>query len=129
MAFVAVAALMCVCCSSKPVASETEDSQPVAATETSATAETNKPVVIDFFATWCGPCKALSPLLKKMESKYGDRIDFKRVDIDEEAVMAEHYNVEAVPTLVYISTDGTVTTSVGLLQEQELERHIQSLLK
>lgn len=79
--------------------------------------------VLDFFATWCGPCKAMAPAMEKMEKKYGDKIDFRKIDIDQELQLAQEYDISAVPTLVILSPQGDVVDKiVGGQPEEELDR-------
>ena len=84
--------------------------------------------VIDFYATWCGPCKRLAPILENLEKKYDGKIVFRRVDIDQNPDMAAEYNVQAVPTLVII--DGEVKdVIVGLLSEEDLDARLAKFVK
>lgn len=90
--------------------------------EAKATPE-EKIVVLDFFATWCGPCKAMAPAMEKMEKKYGDKIEFRKIDIDQELQLAQEYDISAVPTLVILSPQGDVVDKiVGGQPEEELDR-------
>ena len=89
----------------------------------------DKPKIVDFYATWCGPCKMLTPILEEMEKKYGDRIEFVRIDIDEQPDLANAYGIEAVPTLMFMKTDGSQEMQVGLLEPAQLEAMITDLLK
>lgn len=73
-----------------------------------ATDSLNKIEVLDFYATWCGPCKQMAPVMEQMESKYGDKISFRRIDVDQEKELASQYNIEAIPTLVILSPDKEV---------------------
>ena len=69
--------------------------------------------VIDFNATWCGPCKMLAPAFDKAAKEFAGKVKFYSVDIDNNRQTAEAFGVSAIPTLVFISTDGTATTYVG----------------
>ncbi len=84
--------------------------------------------IIDFYATWCGPCKQIAPILSNIEKEYGGRVRLVRVDVDLEPQKAGQYGVEAVPTLVFESTNGKKEISVGLKSKAELEQTINALL-
>lgn len=86
-----------------------------------------RPKVIDFFATWCGPCKELAPRLEAIESQYRGRVDFERIDIDQNESMKDQYRVHAVPTLVFIDGHGKVVDRLeggppNMVLTQEIER-------
>ncbi|MBQ9586159.1 MAG: thioredoxin [Muribaculaceae bacterium] len=88
----------------------------------------DKVVVIDFFATWCGPCKAMAPAMEKMEKKYGDKIEFRKVDVDQDPELAQQYQIEGVPTLVILSSKGDVLNKiVGGQTEEFLDKMFSSL--
>jgi thioredoxin len=81
-----------------------------------------RPAVIDFFATWCGPCKALAPVLDELAAdyQYKDRIDFYKVDIDQEQDLAAVFGVRSVPTLLFIPLNGMpqmMTSATPTIQE------------
>jgi thioredoxin 1 len=102
-----------------------------AITETNFTAEVTeagKPVVLDFFATWCGPCKVLSPRLDKLAGEFGGQIKFVSVNIDQSPTLATRFNVEGIPTLLFFGKDGKVAdTSVGLISAEELRTKLKAL--
>ena len=94
-----------------------------------ATVVAGLPQVIDFNATWCGPCRMLAPTFEKMEKKYEGKITFLSVDVDENPDMAAQYEVQSIPTVVYIDAEGkTVDVTVGLLSEEEFDARLQKLL-
>lgn len=72
----------------------------------------DKLLLLDFYATWCGPCQAMTPVMEKMEEKYGDRIEFKRIDVDENNELAEQYNVQSIPNIVILSPDEEVLENI-----------------
>jgi thioredoxin 1 len=89
-----------------------------------------QPVVVDFFATWCGPCKTLAPRIDKVAGEFGDRVKFVSVNIDQAPSLAAKYKVEGVPTLLFVSADGKVAdASVGLLSAETLRARLESLLR
>lgn len=81
-------------------------------------------VVVDFFATWCGPCKMLGPVVERMADKYPD-VHFYKVDIDEEIDLAARFQVMSVPTLLYMKRGGVVAKSVGLVSPADMETEIK----
>lgn len=88
-----------------------------------------KPVVYDFFATWCSPCRMQEPILKEVENLFGDRVEFKKVDVDQEPVLASKYGIRAVPTLI-IERDGEVVHRyVGVTRKSVLEEDLNTLLE
>ncbi len=94
-----------------------------------ATVVAGLPQVIDFNATWCGPCRMFAPTFEKMEKKYEGKITFLSVDVDENPDMAAQYEVQSIPTVVYIDAEGkTVDVTVGLLSEEEFDARLQKLL-
>jgi len=92
--------------------------------------QAGQPVVVDFFATWCGPCKTLAPRLDKLAGEFGDRIKFVAIDVDQAQTLAANYKVEGVPTLLFFGPDGKVVdASVGLLSADALRAKLESLLR
>jgi thioredoxin 1 len=89
-----------------------------------------KPVVVDFFATWCGPCKTLAPRLDKLAGEFGDRIKFVSVDLDQAQELAAKLDVQGVPTLFFFGADGKLAdTTVGLASADAVRAKLELLLK
>ena len=86
----------------------------------------NKLTVVDFFATWCGPCQMLAPVLEKLSKEQNDLNIFK-VDIDESVELAIKYQVEVVPTLVIFKNGNHVKTLEGFRTEKELLEELNKL--
>ena len=73
----------------------------------------NRLVVVDFYATWCGPCKIIAPKLEALATEYKDEIIVLKVDVDENEEVAAEYQIEAMPTFVFIKRNATVARLVG----------------
>ena len=87
-----------------------------------------KLVIVDFFAEWCGPCQMLAPILKNLKQKYTDAIEVYKVDVDESQVVAMRYGITAMPTLVFFKDNQEVERQVGYLDEEKLEKIIKELI-
>ena len=96
-------------------------------TEAEASVTDAKLTVIDFYATWCGPCKVMAPIVEKMKAKYPN-VEFKKVDIDQEQELTMQYQVDAVPTFVF-KTDKGEERMVGACSEAEFEAAIKKALQ
>ena len=86
------------------------------------------PVVIDFYATWCGPCKAMAPLLERLAKDYEGRIKVLKVDVDKNQALAEAARIQSIPTLFFISKDGQIERRVGSMPYSELVRQAMQIV-
>lgn len=86
------------------------------------------PAIIDFYATWCAPCKKLSPLLEDLAKKYEGKIIVYKVDVDAEQQLAQSMGIQSMPTLLFIPANGQPQQSVGLLSSETLEKMINEIL-
>lgn len=91
-------------------------------------AQAKGPVVVDFFATWCGPCKRLSPMLDELAGTRTNQIKFLKVDVDQSAPLAERFGVQGVPTLVFFQNGKEVDRLVGLPAKDVLAQRLDSLV-
>ncbi len=82
--------------------------------------DADKPVLVDFFATWCGPCKRLAPVLDEVTAEVAGRADVYKVDIDQSPDIAARYHVNSVPTLIVFENGVEKTKKVGLQPKQQL---------
>jgi thioredoxin 1 len=78
------------------------------------------PVLVDFFATWCGPCKMLAPTIEEVEAENADNVKFCKIDIDEDAELAMKYGIMSVPTLMLFKGGEPVKKSIGVISKDEL---------
>lgn len=93
--------------------------------------EVNKgevPVVVDFWAAWCGPCKMLSPVIDELSNEYGDKVKFFKLNVDENPVTSMQFNVASIPTVMLFKNGKLVETLVGFRPKQAfksvIDKHI-----
>jgi thioredoxin 1 len=86
------------------------------------------PVVIDFYATWCGPCKSLSPLIERLATDYEGRLKVLKVDVDKNQALADAARIQSIPTLFFIDINGNIERAVGGMPYNELVRRAEALL-
>ena len=101
-------------------------------TESEFDAEATKstlPVVVDFYAIWCGPCRQLAPTMDSLAEQYAGKIKFVKVNVDESPKLAQQFQVEGIPMLVFLQNGKTVGTSVGLIAKEDLLLRLDLLLQ
>lgn len=88
-----------------------------------------KPVLFDFYADWCGPCRRQGPILEDLKKKMGDRVDIRKIDVDANMDLANKYGIRVVPTLI-IEKDGRVVhTLEGVTSAESLEKMLLPLVE
>jgi thioredoxin 1 len=87
------------------------------------------PVVVDFYATWCGPCRQLAPTMDSLADQYAGKIKFVKVNVDESPKLAQQFQVEGIPMLVFLQNGKTAGTCVGLVAKEDLILRLDSLLQ
>ena len=84
----------------------------------------NGVVLVDFFATWCGPCKMIAPVLEQLSEKYEGKASIYKVDIDQSMALAAKYGIQAVPTMILFKNGEPVQTHVGFAGAPQIEQLI-----
>ena len=86
------------------------------------------PCVVDFFATWCGPCRKVSPIMEKIAKEYDGMLIIYKIDVDKELKLASTFSVRSIPTVLFIPMEGQPMKQVGALSEQQYKQIIENNL-
>ncbi len=90
--------------------------------------QSDKPVMVDFWAPWCGPCKAIAPTVEALEKEYGDQMTFAKVNVDDNPVSPSKYGVQAIPTLIFFKNGEVAEQITGMVAKEKLEETIKGVL-
>ncbi|MBI1783151.1 MAG: thioredoxin [Sphingobacteriales bacterium] len=88
----------------------------------------DKPVVVDFFAEWCAPCRMMPPVLKEVKEKLGDSVTVLKMDIDKNPHYTNQYGVQAVPTLIVFKNGKIIWRKAGVASANEIIQHVKLLV-
>ena len=106
--------------------------EPPAVTEIGANGQlpqsSDKLMVIDFNATWCGPCRQFAPHFESVADKYRGQASFYSVDVDQNPALAAQFNIQSIPTVVYIRPDGTTSSTMGYMDAAAFDTAVASRL-
>lgn len=90
--------------------------------------QSDKPVMVDFWAPWCGPCKAISPVVEELAGTFGDKIKFTKCNVDNNPVTPGKYGIKAIPTLILFKEGNVVEQITGMVARSKLEEAINKVL-
>lgn len=91
--------------------------------------EGNLPIILDFHATWCRPCKMLAPHLQAIQNKYNGKLIVYKIDVDKEPELAQRFKIEAMPTIVFIDSKTKYTSELGYKDYDEFEKIVKQKFK
>jgi thioredoxin 1 len=90
--------------------------------------KSDKPVMVDFWAPWCGPCKAIAPTVDALEKEYGDKMTFVKVNVDENPISPSKFGVQAIPTLIFFKNGEIAEQITGMVAKEKLEETIKGVV-
>ena len=89
--------------------------------------QASQPVMVDFYADWCAPCKMLAPVFERLAEEYSGRVKFVKVNVDDEGPLAQQFNISGIPALVLFKDGAVFDSVVGLVPPAELKKKLDRL--
>jgi len=90
--------------------------------------QADQPVLVDFWAPWCGPCKAIGPVIADLAKTYGDRVKFAKCNVDENPITPGKFGIKAIPTLIFFNNGDVVEQITGMVAKSRLEETITGII-
>jgi len=90
--------------------------------------ENTQPVIVDFWAPWCGPCKAISPIISELAQEFEGKVKVGKINVDENSQVAGQYSVMSIPSVVFFKNGQPIRTMVGAQSKENYKQEIESIL-